>query len=115
MAKLPPSRVPVTVGIGEIKDRPTDPAQGLEPMALMAEALRRAETDAGARLLPRLDALDVVNEVSWPYVDLPALLSDTLGVSPRHRAYGPVGGETPVRFLHAAAGRIARGESAVAA
>jgi acetyl-CoA C-acetyltransferase len=84
-------------------------------MALMAEALRRAESDAEVSLLPRLDALDVVNEVSWPYVDLPALLCETLGVAPRHRNYGPVGGETPVRFLHEAAERISRGESAVAA
>lgn len=113
--RLPPSRVPVIVGVGEIKDRPSDPAQGMEPMALMAEALRRAEADADASLLGRLDALDVVNEVSWPYVDLPGLLCETLGVAPRHRGYGPVGGETPVRFLHEAAGRIARGESAVAA
>lgn len=115
MARLPPSRIPVIVGIGEVKDRPGDPAQGLEPMALMAEALRRAEADAEASLLPRLDALDVVNEVSWPYVDLPGLLCETLGLAPRHRGYGPVGGETPVRFLHEAAERITRGESAVAA
>ncbi len=59
-------RIPVIVGIGEIKDRPADPAQGLEPIALMHEALKRAEADAGAGLLARLDALDVVNSVSWP-------------------------------------------------
>ena len=29
----------------------------------------------------------------------------TLGIAPRHREYGPIGGETPVRFLHEAAGR----------
>lgn len=110
-----PSRIPVLVGIGEVKDRPADPAEGLEPMALMAEALRRAEADAGAALLRRLDALDVINEVSWPYADLPGLLCATLGIAPRHRTYGPVGGETPLLFLHEAAGRIARGESEVAA
>ncbi len=114
-SRLPPSRIPVIIGIGEIKDRPADPAQGLEPLALMAEALRRAEADAGASLLPRLDALDVVHEVSWPYVDLPDMLCEVLGAGPRHRHYGPVGGETPVRFLHEAAGRISRGESAIAA
>jgi acetyl-CoA C-acetyltransferase len=57
----------------------------------------------------------VVNEVSWPYADLVGLLCETLGIAPRHREYGPVGGETPVRFLHEAAERISRGESAVAA
>jgi acetyl-CoA C-acetyltransferase len=115
MAAIDPSRIPVIVGVGEVKDRPADPAEGLEPMALMAEALRRAEADAGARLVGRLDALDVINEVSWPYPDLVGLLCETLGVAPRHRSYGPVGGETPVRFLHEAAARIAAGESEVAA
>jgi acetyl-CoA C-acetyltransferase len=115
MARPDPARIPVIIGIGEVKDRPADPAQGLEPMALMAEALRRAEADAGSSLLPRLDALAVVNEVSWPYVDLVGLLCERLGIAPRHREYGPVGGETPVRFLHEAAERISRGESAVAA
>ncbi|WP_135467835.1 acetyl-CoA acetyltransferase [Crenalkalicoccus roseus] len=108
-------RTPVIVGVGEVRDRPADPAEGREPLALMAEALRRAEADAGAALLARVDALDVIHEVSWPYPDLPALLSETLGIAPRHRHYGPVGGETPLAFLHQAAERIARGESEVAA
>ena len=106
--------VPVIVGIGEFKDRPADPSQGLEPMALMAEAIRRAEADAGAKLLDRLDSIDVINSVSWPYADLVSVLCAHLGISPRYRNYGPVGGETPIRFIHEAASRIARGESAVA-
>jgi acetyl-CoA C-acetyltransferase len=89
--------------------------QALEPIALMGEALRRAEADSGAALLARIDALDMVHEVSWPYADPLGLLCERLGLVPRHRLYGPVGGETPVRFLHEAAARIATGESAVAA
>jgi acetyl-CoA acetyltransferase len=114
-AQLPPDRLPVIVGIGEITDRPEDPAQGLEPLALMEHALRRAEADAGAALLARLDSLDIVNQVTWPYADMPAQLSARIGAQPRHAYYGPVGGESPIRYLHQAAARIARGESAVAA
>lgn len=110
-----PDRIPVIVGIGEIKDRPAAPEAGLEPIALMHEALKRAEADAGAGLLARLDALDVVNSVSWPYPDLMGALLARAGLAPAHAFYGPVGGETPVRFLHEAAERIARGESQVAA
>ena len=33
--------LPVIVGIGEITDRPQDPVESLEPLALMAESLRR--------------------------------------------------------------------------
>lgn len=112
---MDPSRVPVIVGVGTVKDRPADPSLAREPVALMAEALRRAEADAGATLLARLDALDVVHEVSWPYPDILALLCEMAGIAPRHRFYGPVGGETPVRFLHEAAGRIADGTSQIAA
>jgi acetyl-CoA C-acetyltransferase len=42
-------------------------------------------------------------------------LAARVGSAPEHAVYGPVGGESPVRFLHAAAARIARGESRVAA
>jgi acetyl-CoA C-acetyltransferase len=115
MAKLDADRQPVIVGVGEIKDRPSDPMQGLEPVALIEAALRHAEADAGARLLPQLDALDIVNVVSWRYADLPGLLSRRLGVTPSWQRHGEIGGQTPVQFIHEAAQRIARGESAVAA
>ncbi len=115
MARLDPDRTPVIVGIGEIKDQPVDPAQGLEPAALMIAALRAAEIDAGAALLAEIDSLDVVNSVTWPYADLPGHICAALGMAPARRHYGEVGGNTPVLFLHKAAMRIARGESQVAA
>jgi acetyl-CoA C-acetyltransferase len=109
-------RIPVIIGAGEIKDRPADPLLALEPARLMAEALRRAAEDCGASdLLGALDSLDIVNSVSWPYGDLPGVLAGLLGYRPARLVYGPVGGESPVRFLHEAANRIARGESQVAA
>ena len=51
---LPEDRIPVIVGVGEIADRPKDIAAGLEPMALLEEAVRRAEADSGAELLGEL-------------------------------------------------------------
>src|SRR6266550_4353139 len=41
-------RVPVIVGVGEITDRPKEIADGLEPLALLESALRRAAADCGA-------------------------------------------------------------------
>jgi acetyl-CoA C-acetyltransferase len=108
-------RIPVIVGVGEITDRPADLMQGLEPLALMAAALKRADEDAGHNLLRAIDSLDVVNLVSWRYADAAHQLSERLGIAPRRAVYGPVGGESPVRYLHEAALRIARGESEVAA
>ena len=109
-----PDNTPILVGIGEAVHRSKEPP-GLEPLALMEQSLRAAEQDAGAPLLAGLDALDVVCEYSWPYSDAPGLLAARLGCRPAHSVYGETGGESPVRFIHEAALRIARGESQVAA
>src|SRR5271163_140097 len=111
----PADRIPVIVGIGEITDRPGEITDGLEPLALLVEALKRAEADSGAALLGEIDSLDVVNFLSWRYHDPEKLLSSRLGIHPKHAYYGPVGGESPIRYLHEAAQRIARGECNVAA
>ena len=112
---LPADRIPVIVGVGEIVDHPREIAEGLEPLALLVEALKRAEADCGASLLGEIASLDIVNFLSWRYRDPEKLLSQHLGINPRHAYYGPVGGESPVRYLHEAAQRIARGECGVAA
>ena len=117
MTDQPPSehRIPVIVGVGEISDHPVDLVAGLEPLSLMHEALKRAEQDAGAKLLHAIDSLDVVNFLSWRYRDPERQLCARLGIAPSHAYYGPVGGESPIRYLHEAAQRIARGECSVAA
>jgi acetyl-CoA C-acetyltransferase len=112
---LPDHRIPVIVGIGEIVDRPKDIAAGLEPLALLEQALKRAEADSGAKLLGEIGSLDVVNFLSWRYRDPEKQLAARLGAKPAHLYYGPVGGESPIRYLHEAAQRIARGECSVAA
>src|SRR5260370_19421179 len=112
---LPEDRIPVIVGVGEIVDRPKELTAGLEPLPLLEEALKRAEADSGAKLLGEIGSLDVVNFLSWRYRDPEKQLAVRLGAKPSHLYYGPVGGESPIRFLHEAAQRIARGECSVAA
>src|SRR5450631_3306168 len=112
---VPEDRIPVIVGVGEIVDRPKDIAAGLEPLDLLVEALKRAEADSGGKLLGEIGSLDIVNFLSWRYRDPEIQLSDRLGIKPKHAYYGPVGGESPIRYLHEAAQRIARGECSVAA
>src|ERR1700748_3496730 len=111
----PDHLIPVIVGVGEIVDRPKEIADGLEPLALLEAALRRAEADSGAKLLGEIGSLDVVSFLSWRYRDPEKLLAERLGVNPAHCYYGPVGGESPIRYLHEAAQRIARGGCDVAA
>src|SRR6202142_1135414 len=112
---VPDDRIPVIVGVGEIVDRPQEITQGLEPLTLLVEALKRAEADSGGRLLAEIDSLHIVNFLSWRYRDPEQQLSMRLGIEPKHAYYGPVGGESPIRYLHEAAQRIARGECNVAA
>src|SRR5258708_1249219 len=112
---LPDDRIPVIVGVGEIVDRRKEISKGIEPLALLEQALKRAEADSGGKLLGEIDSLDIVNFLSWRYRDPEVQLSDRLGIKPKHAYYGPVGGESPIRYLHEAAQRIARGECSVAA
>ncbi len=112
---VPDDRVPVIVGVGEIVDRPKEIAEGLEPLTLLEQALGRAEQDSGSKLLGEIQSLDIVNFLSWRYRDPEIALCERLGIQPKHAYYGPVGGESPIRYLHEAAQRIARGECGVAA
>ncbi|MFS2110834.1 acetyl-CoA acetyltransferase [Sphingomonas sp. Sphisp140] len=105
---------PVILGIGESIDRPFAISSAREPLALMADAVHAAGEDAGGGLLAQVDALDVVSIVSWRYSDAAASLCAELGIAPALRANHAVGGESPVRLIHEAALRIARGESKVA-
>jgi acetyl-CoA C-acetyltransferase len=113
MTALSPDRIPVIAGIGEIIDRPRDVTSSLEPAALMAEAARRADADSRG-LLAQVDSLDIIALVSWRYEDLPARLCESLGIAPKRSFYGTVGGESPVRYIHEAAQRIALGTSSIA-
>ncbi|WP_029915772.1 acetyl-CoA acetyltransferase [Caulobacter sp. UNC358MFTsu5.1] len=108
-------RIPVIVGVGEALDRPGDLSKALEPLALMEAALREADADAGGGFLARIGSLDVINQLSWRYADAAGQLCARLGIAPARAVYGPVGGESPVRYLHEAAVRIARGEAEVCA
>src|SRR5438132_12587167 len=112
---VPDDRIPVIVGVGEIVDRPKEISKGLEPLVLLEQALKRAEGDSGSKWLGEIQSLDIVNFLSWRYRDPEQQLARRLGVKPKHAYYGPVGGESPIRYLHEAAQRIARGECSVAA
>lgn len=111
---LPAERTPVIIGIGEVLDRPTDPAAALEPLALMEAAVRAADADAGGGFLASIDSLDVINLISWRYDRVAVRLAQRLGIVPPRAVYGIVGGETPTTKIHEAALRIMNGNSVVA-
>jgi len=109
------TRIPVIVATGEILHRPEDVALGLEPVVLMGQALERADAEAGGGLLADLDSLDLVGQITWRYADPVGLLCEKLGVKPARAVNASMGGETPIRLVHEAALRIARGEGQVSA
>lgn len=112
---IDPSRIPVIIGVGEVRDLPVSLESALEPLALMELALRQAAVESSEDLVGQIDALDVINLISWPYEAPARMLAECLRISPAHLRYGPVGGETPLRYIQEAAVRIASGQSQVAA
>src|SRR4030095_2582169 len=92
-------RIPVIVGVGEVVDRPKEITQGLEPLALLEEALKRAEADSGAKLLGEIQSLDVVSFLSWRYRDPEKQLAARIGARASHCYYRPVGRDSPIPYL----------------
>ncbi len=112
---MPQANLPVIVGVGQYTNRSRDLANAREPLEMMEIVARAAQDDAGRRdLLARIDSLQVVNIIAWPYEDTPALLAERLGARPHHRIYTTVGGETPQRIINSTAERIARSETGLA-
>lgn len=112
-----PERVAVIVGVGQVNDRPADPAQGMEPVALMRAALEAADRDAGGGWLADVASLGVVQQISFrdqnPLADKVAAAIGA-GGAPAYESVGP-NGDSPILLLNEAANRIARGEVRVAA
>ena len=110
----PAEFIPVILGVGEYVDRPANPADALEPVSLMTAALRAAEKDAGCDVLAKAESVELVGLISWRYADPVSLLCEQLGISPARKVNASMGGETPIRLVHEAAVRIARGEQSAA-
>ena len=112
-----PETTPVIVGVGQINDRPEVPGDGLDPVGLMAEALRRADRDGGGGWLGTCDSLAVVSQLAWPHLNpVDGKLAELLGIDPAHREQTAMpNGDSPIRLLHEAANRIGAGEANVCA
>jgi len=103
---------PVLIGAGQLVQRDVDPQAALGPVAMMAEAARRAAADAGAgaHLLMQVDLLAVVNVIGWQYGNAPRLLAELLDAHPAENFYTTIGGNTPQWLVNETAARIAAGE-----
>ncbi len=101
-------RTPVIVGVAQAGQRLADPAAGLEPIELMADAARAALADAGAALT--VDTVAVAEIISWRYPDPGALLARVLGIEPRTTILTTTGGNSPQMLLNRLAAQIVAGD-----
>ncbi len=101
-------RTPVIVGVGQVNQR--DDATDIEPVDLMAAAAREA---ADPRVLQAVDAIRVVNLLSWRYRDPGLLLGARIGAPDASTFYTGVGGNTPQSLVNQACLDIQAGRSNV--
>jgi len=86
----------------------------------MLQAIQKAISDACDQsehtkaLQSAIDSVDVVATWTWPYPNLPSLISERLGVAPRHKHYSAHGGNQPGKLFDEAARRISLGRTKVA-
>ncbi len=112
MAQGLDSRTPVLVGSAAITQRESDPAQALDAVALMAQAIRDAAQDAGGRDPQRLiDQADLAfaTQGSWKCQDPARMVAEQLGNNP-HTVYAELGVLQQTLFTRACSA-IARGEA----
>lgn len=112
-----PEPIPVIVGVGQVNDRPAEPASGLDSAGLMKAALRKAEQDAGGTWLADLDSLAVVDQISFRELNpIAPGLADRIGARPGICEKTPMAsGDSPILLLNEAANRIGAGEITIAA
>ena len=107
-------RTPVLVGVGQLNQRVDRGEPALEPVDMMAEALRRAEGDAGATgLLAAADSIRVLCLLSWRYADPGALVAERVGASPRETGLTVMGGNFVQTMVNRTAADIAAGRADV--
>lgn len=105
-------RTPVVVAVGQVDQRVDDPADALEPTALLAAAARAAAADSGSeRLLASLDTVAVIRILSFRYRDPAALVAAELGISPRRTVETDDGGNYPQHLLNRACLEIQQGRA----
>jgi acetyl-CoA C-acetyltransferase len=89
---------PVLVAYGQV-NQDCQPAESVEPVALMAAAARAA---ADPRVLRAVDAIRVVNLLSWRYRDPGLLLGQLIGASDPVTRYTGAGGNMPQSLVNQA-------------
>ncbi|MGE2716923.1 acetyl-CoA acetyltransferase [Mycolicibacterium litorale] len=103
-----PAHTPVLVGYGQVNQHEDLPE--VEPVDLMEAAAREA---ADARVLEAVDAVRVVNLLSWRYRDPGLLLAQRIGADKATTRYTGIGGNVPQSLVNQACLDIQSGRAGV--
>jgi acetyl-CoA C-acetyltransferase len=109
-------RTPVLIGAGQLSNRVDRGAEVLEPVDLIAAALRRAAEDSGVgeAALTGADAVHTVGLLSWRYRDPAALVAQRVGATPRATTVTGMGGNGPQSLVNLTCLAIQRGDTDLA-
>jgi acetyl-CoA C-acetyltransferase len=103
-----PAHTPVLVGYGQVNQHEDRPE--IEPVDLMEAAARAA---ADARVLEAVEAVRVVNLLSWRYRDPGLLLAQRIGADKAATRYTGIGGNVPQSLVNQACLDIQSGRHGV--
>lgn len=101
-------RTPVLVGYGQVNQHTENP--DVEPVDLMVAAAREA---ADPRVLAAVDAVRVVNLLSWRYRDAGLLVAQRIGAEKAATRYTGIGGNVPQTLVNLACLDIQQGRADV--
>ncbi|MDF3339463.1 acetyl-CoA acetyltransferase [Mycolicibacterium septicum] len=101
-------RTPVLVGYGQVNQR--EESATTEPVDLMEQAARVA---ADPRVLEAVDAVRIVNLLSWRYRDPGLLLAQRVGAGDAVTRYTSIGGNVPQSLVNQACLDIQQGRNEV--
>jgi len=104
-------RTPVIIGTGQILQRSDSPADAMDPVAMMVEAIRAASSDAGLSSVPSPDSIRVVGLLAWNYGNPAHFIAQDLGLSPRELGLSGMGGNTPQTLVNKASVEISEGKA----
>lgn len=104
-------RTPVIIGTGQVLQRSDSPADAMDPVAMMVEAIRAASSDAGLSSVPSPDAIRVVGLLAWNYGNPAHFIAQDLGLSPRELGLSGMGGNTPQTLVNKASVEISEGKA----
>lgn len=107
----------VVIGVGQLRNnRGKSPDAALEPRDLIGRAASAAAADANQSeaVLAELDAIGVVQVVSWRYDDLPGDLARGFAATRARTSVSGAGGHQPVAVLTDLAAQISDGSADLA-